>query len=294
LIRLSELYAKDFASMMARNQRLSSLRALEISQWTCYHVSPCPFRIILGAHMFCRFCEKDKTLIKAHIIAQCLHEPILDPSGPMMIISKDPNSYPKKTPTGEYDTEILCAECDGKFSPWERYTANLLITSGAYERYKEAKANEDFYTIEKYDYSSLKLCLLSILWKMSVSTSLFKDVRLGPFEAKIRQMLQDRNPGLGHEFPIYLVRLIDAIGSVSMGTLRGTHYERNVYYLGLPGYVAIIKVDKRPTPMPLGPRVLAPGKPLIIGLKHSGRSLDSIASNFFHRPTRRKAPPSAK
>lgn len=253
---------------------------------------PARSKSFLVLHMLCRFCEKDKTLIKAHIIAQCLHEPILDPSGPIMIISKDPNSYPKGTHTGQYDTEILCAECDGRFSSWEQYTANLLITSGAYERYKEAKRNEDFYMIEGYDYSSLKLCLLSILWTMSISTSSFKDVRLGPFEAKIRQMLRDKNPGLAAEFPIVLFRLIDEVGSgLMIGTKPHKEFGRNGYYLGLPGYVAVIKVDKRPISKPLGPRVLAPGKPLMIGLTDSGLSLDVIASNFFHQSPRRSDGP---
>jgi hypothetical protein len=114
-------------------------------------------------------------------------------------------------------------------------------------------------------------------------------VRLGPFEEKVRQMLQDKNPGLIDEFPILLFRLVDEIGSSTRrGTVQRNRDGINVYDLGLPGYIAIIKVDKRPTPQPLGSRVLAPGKPLIIGLKHSGLSLDGIASNFFQKSPRRK------
>jgi len=191
--------------------------------------------------MLCRFCEKDKTLIEAHIIARCLHEPLFDPSGPMMIISRD--DYPKRSPIGQYDTTILCADCDGLFSPWEQYTAELLMTSNAYVKYKEGNSWDDFYEIGRFDYSRLKLCFLSILWRMSVSTlPSFKDVRLGPFEATIRQMLGDNNPGLVCEFPVILFRLIDEIGS---GTMRQTDSLRrrhgiNVYDIGLPGYIGII------------------------------------------------------
>jgi hypothetical protein len=95
--------------------------------------------------------------------------------------------------------------------------------------------------------------------------------------------LKNKNPGPIHEFPIILFRIVDEIGS---GTLRVTVQQNrdgvNIYDLGLLGYIAIIKVDKRPTPQPIGSRVLAPGKPLIIGLKHSGLSLAAIKSNFFH------------
>jgi hypothetical protein len=241
-------------------------------------------RVNWVCQMLCRFCEKDKSLIKAHVIAQCLHEPLLDSSGPMMLISKDLNSYPKKSPIGQYDTTILCADCDGIFFPWEQYTAGLLTTSNAYDKYKERNSWDDFYVVGRFDYSRLKLCFLSILWRMSVSTlPSFKNVQLGPFEAPIRQMLKDENPGSADEFPIFLVRLIDEIGS---GTMRSTdglrkHHGVNVYDIGLPGYIGIIKVDKRPTPQPLGPRVLASGKPLIIGVKHSTLSSSDIASGFF-------------
>jgi len=154
--------------------------------------------------MLCRFCEKDKTLIEAHIIARCLREPLLHPSGSMMLISKDANSYPKRNPTGQYDRQILCADCDERFSPWERYTAKLLMVPDAYEKHKEARSIENFYRIEKFDYSSLKLCFLSILWKMSVSTlTSFNGIRLWPFEATIRQMLYNKNPARQMSFPYY-------------------------------------------------------------------------------------------
>ena len=43
----------------------------------------------------------------------------------------------------------------------------------------------------------------------------------------------------------------------------------NCYELGLPGYVALIKVDKRPTPEPIGDLTLAPGMSLKIRVTHS-------------------------
>jgi hypothetical protein len=244
-----------------------------------------------GVYMLCRLCEEDKTLIEGHIIARCLHEPLQDPSGPMMLVSKERNSHAKRVRTGQYDREILCADCDNKFSPWENYTAKLLMTAGAYERYREAKPGEDFYRIPEYDYASLKLCLLSILWRMSISKlPSFKRISLGPFEAVIRQMLLEKNAGRTDQFPVLIFRLIDEVGS---GTLRGTERRNrdgvNVYDLGLPGYIAIIKVDTRPTPQPLGPRVLAPKQPLTIGLKQSNYSLAKIKSQFMPSNSSRKA-----
>jgi hypothetical protein len=166
--------------------------------------------------MLCQFCEEDKPLIEAHIIAKCLLKPLHSPSGPMMHVSK--GSYPKRLPTGYYDNKILCADCDNKFAPWEKYAAKLLMKDDAYNLFQRAKAdhtNQDyFYSVQEYDYASLKLCLLSILWKMSVSRRpAFKSIRLGPFELPIRQTLRDMNPGRADEFPTVILRLTGELDS---------------------------------------------------------------------------------
>ena len=144
-----------------------------------------------------------------------------------MLVSKELDSHPKRLRTGQYDSEILCADCDNKFSPWENYTAKLLMTAGAYERYREAKPGEDFYRIPEYDYASLKLCLLSILWRMSISNlPSFRRIALGPFEAVIRRMLVDKNPGRTDEFPVFIVRLKDEVGSGTAIPFSGK-FQRN-------------------------------------------------------------------
>jgi len=237
--------------------------------------------------MLCRFCEEDKELIEAHIIPRCLLQPLKDPSGSMVLVSKD--SPPKRLPTGQYDNKILCADCDSQFSPWEKYTAALLVNDGAYDQFQQAKPGEDFYTIQIYDYASLKLCLLSILWKMSISDrDSYRGVALGPFEAMIRRMLLDKNPGRTDAFPMFVYRLV---GELDSSTLRPTVLFKeegvNVYELGLPGYVAFIKVDKRPPPKPIRERVLARGKPLVIGVTRSPLTLAKI-SELLSGPGRRR------
>jgi hypothetical protein len=61
----------------------------------------------------------------------------------------------------------------------------------------------------------------------------------------------------------------------------------NVYELGLPGYVAFIKVDKRPTPRLIGNRTLAPGKPLVIGVTRSPLTWPKIGEFRLGRPHRK-------
>jgi hypothetical protein len=83
-------------------------------------------------------------------------------------------------------------------------------------------------------------------------------------------MLLEKNPGGADEFPMFIYRLV---GDLDSSSLKPTRWIKdggvNVYEFGLPGYRARIKVDKRPTPQPIGDLTLAPGKPLVIRVTNS-------------------------
>jgi hypothetical protein len=216
--------------------------------------------------MGCQLCGEDKKLIKAHIIPECLYPPIQDPypSESMIRVFKKPGAYPKRTPTGVYDNSILCADCDNHvFGPWDDYAGKLLLQN------LDMYTSQTHYIVQEYDYPSLKLFFLSVLWRMSVSTQpSFAEVHLGPYEAQIRDMLLRKDPGPPETFPIFLHRYIDDIGAHCMvGTLPGRLKGLRVYNLGLPGYLAVIKVDKRSIPIAIGPEVLRPRAPLMVRLR---------------------------
>ncbi len=210
--------------------------------------------------MICQLCDKEKPLVRSHLVARCLLEP-LKAGGHVSRYHGKLGVLPARTPTGEYDTEILCADCDSYFSPWENYSSRFL--------HKEApriepNARRDFYAIQQYDYASLKLCFLSILWRMSVSRrSIYVDIDLGPYEQLIRQMLLDKNPGLATEFPILLERYKNSIGAATMwGPVRIKHEGFNMFRLGLPGYRINIKVDKKPLRPDIQSSCISPNEPL--------------------------------
>jgi hypothetical protein len=222
--------------------------------------------------MLCKFCHENKKLIEADIIPRCLLFPIFDTSLPLIRLSKNPDVHTVQVHTGEYDPGILCADCDNYFSPWENYAADLLMRSNAiYKRTQEAGLQgQQSFVIGPYDYSRLKLCFLSILWKMSISNRPpFRTVKLGTFESKIREMLVARNPGEAGAFPISIHRLYDYVGSSSMiGARLEPQNGLDTYLIGLPGYVIAIKVDERPLLLPFTNAVLQPDRPLVIGLQH--------------------------
>jgi hypothetical protein len=156
--------------------------------------------------MGCRLCGEDKKLIKAHIIPQCLYTLLQEPypAEPMIKIFKKSGAYPKRTPTGEYDDGILCADCDNHvFGNWDEYAGKLLLQK------VDMNTTQRYYIVQDYDYPSLKLFFLSVLWRMSVSTRpSFERVRLGPHEAQIHDMLLRKDPGPSETFPINWLRVL--------------------------------------------------------------------------------------
>jgi hypothetical protein len=93
-------------------------------------------------------------------------------------------------------------------------------------------------------------------------------VQLGQFESQIKDMILQKDPGVPTVFPTFIWRYEDDVGS---STMLGTRRERldsiDAYNLGLPGIIAVIKVDEQPVPIPFGRLVLTPDAPLVIGLR---------------------------
>jgi hypothetical protein len=245
--------------------------------------------------MLCQLCGKQKKLVESHIVPRSWHAPLKSSSAPIIILYKNPDAYPKASQTGEYDTEILCADCDSSFSLWEAYTRNLLFQDLNTETIQRDSTGQRRYVIPEYDYAATKLCLLSILWRMSISKrQSFTDVQLGPFESQIKEMILRKDPGEPTKFTTSILRYEDDVGSATMiGTRMERHHDRNVYTMGLPGFISVIKVDHQPIPIHLGGElVLRPNSPLIIGLRRMDKGnewgfLTKILKNDLNRQSKR-------
>jgi hypothetical protein len=222
----------------------------------------------------CRLCEQQKELIRAHIIAQCLYEPLKHQSGPMLSISREPRGYPKASQTGEYDPSILCADCDNSFSPWDNYAREMLHHDLPKQAVRSGPTGQQFYVVGKYDYARLKLFFLSVLWRMSISSrDAFREVNLGPFKGQIRAMLLSKDARATEDFAVFVFRYMDQVGSSTVLQTRPERlFGRRVYNVGLPGYIGVVKVDRQPIPIPIGPLVLNPNGPLVIGLRDMQKS----------------------
>jgi hypothetical protein len=215
--------------------------------------------------MPCRCCGTDRDLIKAHIIPEAFFRRLRDEGSVPRLLSNNESEYPKRIPVGVYDPGILCADCEQIFGPWDQYAVALLRDDLPGARVVRQGERILAHEIDDWQYDKLKLFFISVAWRASVSSqAMFKRVRLGPYEARARQMLVEGQPGSASEFCVVLSRFDPSLGAAIMDpfTARnaGTNYLR--FYLGT--FMADIAVDRRALPAPLPQLALQPGEPLRI------------------------------
>lgn len=166
----------------------------------------------------CKLCKEEKTLLrKSHIIPDFLYQELYDAKHRLRkfdAIEKAKGVAKVFTPqSGEYEGGLLCQACDGgKIGQFETYLANILNNNSLSEEQRlvcEEIVNEtgvEFTRVSNLDYNKLKLALLSILWRASISKrDVFSEVSLGPYEEKIRTQLDSEISGNDNDISIIVM-----------------------------------------------------------------------------------------
>jgi hypothetical protein len=219
--------------------------------------------------MTCKLCGKSKQLIKAHSIPECFFRLLRNGKTPPKLVSNTPDTYPKKSPIGVYDKQILCGDCEHIFSPLDDYACKLLIETFSEKFAITYNGKTIGYKLDKIDYNKLKLFFMSVLWRAAASTHTFYSrVTTGPYEEQLREMIISGDPGTPELFSVILARFnspFDKVTDTISDPFRtrfdgGVNYY--VFYMG--SFIAYIKIDKRPTPSNFARVQLTPNEPLII------------------------------
>ncbi|OYV95350.1 MAG: hypothetical protein B7Z68_07230 [Acidobacteria bacterium 21-70-11] len=141
----------------------------------------------------CKLCGTKADLCDSHIVPEFLYKPLYDSKHRTVYASGDLIS--KKVIQKGLREKLLCPKCEGRIGEIERRAASKWELP--------SRLTESSYTIELCGYSDLKLFLLSVLWRASVSTlPLFGDVSLGRYEEQVHRRVRDQAPGPSTEFPI--------------------------------------------------------------------------------------------
>jgi len=219
--------------------------------------------------MNCKLCDKDRKLVRAHIIPKSLWKPLFNDKHPPAIHSNAPPFNANKSLVGVYDTGIVCAQCESIFSPWDDYAQKLLLANPTGKKYVFKNGQKIAYLETAIDYAKLKLFFISLLWKAAVSNHFFcSRVNVGSFEPQLRKMILEGDPGDPDTFAIMMAKCEDRLGTIVLNPHPERWWKVNYYRFYVAGYVAYIKVDRRPAPDVMGELALDPEKPLIIIVRY--------------------------
>lgn len=169
----------------------------------------------------CKLCLKDKELIKkSHIIPEFMYQGLFDEKHKVIVFNPlelaRGEGYYKKPSSGEYEGGLLCADCDNKLlGAYEDYASKAIyggllpaFECPIFKNYKNQDGLE-FASGSNISYKKIKIFLLSILWRASISSRpLFSEIALEEHEEIIRKMILNGNPGAVDDYPIFFATFV--------------------------------------------------------------------------------------
>lgn len=203
---------------------------------------------------FCRLCDQTKELIRAHVIPKSFSHKEFKDGGTHTVffdVSEDAAREATFLQAGVYDQGILCADCESKFSEFDRYGWEILGSVSLQNPIQEPGYPSHAYRVF-CETDKLKRFILSVLWRASVSThSFYSYVSLGPYENILRERIFDPTPLAIDEFPTSVLHFDQAsLGIYEKGLLFPPMRERakdgsNLQVIYLKNLKIYVRVDKR-------------------------------------------------
>jgi len=155
----------------------------------------------------CKLCLKPNVkLCKSHIIPEFFYKPVYEKDVQRFChYSTSPDNKIAYRQKGYYE-RLLCEDCEILLSKLENYTSKI-IKSISLDFLSFSHGEK---IVKDVDYTKFKLCILSILWRASVSRDgIFSNINLGPHENKIRNMLLKNDPKSKEEYGFLVAGLLN-------------------------------------------------------------------------------------
>ena len=154
----------------------------------------------------CQYCLERKPLCEAHIIPKLYYKDLRDKDGQFPLIKNNfERQRVKYIGDFGYDTNILCEDCDKSFGKkFENYIGSLINDEGILS----SNSHEFEYKIP-ISYKKLKLFLLLVLWRASISDRfMWSNVSLS-FDKKdqIKEYLKNNSLVDPYFFPTVCIQL---------------------------------------------------------------------------------------
>ena len=182
----------------------------------------------------------------------------------MKLITNKAGEYNKKAPVGVYD-RIVCNDCENIWQEWDDYAQKLLAEEPLNGQPRYHGSQKIAYVVKDFEYKKLKLFFISMIWRASVSShQFFAKVSLGEFEEIAKKHIANGDPGHSGDFSVTLAKLDHPLAKSTLDPHEDKYSYVNYYRFYLASYIAYIKVDRKPTPIPLSQCAMAENRPLYI------------------------------
>jgi hypothetical protein len=170
----------------------------------------------------CKLCRKNNKLIKAHIVPDFLYRHLglyqVDLNNQKRLSKAQYSSgnftqLKRPLPTGEYDNNILCSNCDNcVLQKYEDYGKKIFFDGSStikgfmFEHKKDISSDIEFLEFSGIDLDFLRLFVISIFWKASISNREFcQQIQLDKEEEEVvRKMLLYADPKTCFDYPIVM------------------------------------------------------------------------------------------
>ena len=134
--------------------------------------------------MLCRLCLKDSPLCRSHIVPEFAFKPMYDANHRFIEVTSVKDQKIKQGQQGWWE-RMLCAECETRLNRYERHVRRMFV-----DPLPPPVVGKRTFEFPNIEYKLLKLFILSILWRASVSTlDECRHVSLGPHEDILRELI---------------------------------------------------------------------------------------------------------
>jgi hypothetical protein len=194
---------------------------------------------------------------------------------------------------GEYDENILCAECDNKLGVFDNYALKVCKEFPQ----KHTTPRDNIFEMPDVDGDSFAKFVLAVLWRASISKRpAAAAVRLGKHESIARDVLFGAKPlnamsAFRVLFQRYTSDHLDPAGIYTLPT-RAAFHHWNSYGFAVSGFRVAAIIDSRPMPAALASYIVNGSKSLRGSFKRfEDTSEFEAAANMVVADARRKGVP---
>jgi hypothetical protein len=216
----------------------------------------------------CRLCHNNRKLLRrSHIIPEFNYDVLYDDKNFLRRLLFDIDKGVKhigKIAKGEYEGDILCSECDSEIIQlYEDYTARLIYAKRPLPSVDQVNCinyvnheGQEFSICHNVNYGKIKLYILSILWRASISSRpFFENIKLtNEEEEQLRTAIHSGQLGEVSDFPILTFSWLndpEAKKDVILQPKRYKETNGHRYCFPIRGIVFNIYTNRNDIPQPL-------------------------------------------